>query len=64
MAGEASRTPAFLKLFMPRPLYDILEELINLRKLSPTAQSYRPRLVEVIRKIAAEKTKAVKKWPL
>jgi len=58
MAGEASRTPAFLKLLMPRPLHDILEELINLRKLSPTAQSYRPRLVEVIRKIAAEKTKA------
>jgi hypothetical protein len=58
MAGEASRTPAFLKILMLRPLYHILEELINLRKLSPTAQSYRPRLVEVIRKIAAEKTKA------
>jgi hypothetical protein len=58
MSEKASRTPAFLKALMPRPLHDILEELINLRKLSPTAQSYRPRLVEVIRKIAAEKTKA------
>jgi hypothetical protein len=64
MAGEASRTSAFLKALMPRPLHNILEELINLRKLSPTAQSYRPGLEEVIRKIAAEQTKAKGKMPV
>ena len=58
MAGEASRTSGFLKMLMPRPLHNILEELVNLRKLSPKAQTYKPRLEEVIRKIAAEQTKA------
>jgi len=64
MAGEASRTSGFLKALMPRPLHNILEELINLSKLSPKAQTYKPRLEEVIRKIAAEQTKAEGKKPV
>ena len=49
---------------MPRPLHNILEELINLRKLPPKAQTYKPRLEEVIKKIAAEQTKAEGKKPV